>query len=224
MKSYCLLYIMYATKAVSLSWSTVGQLYKYSSVENFSCGSQTFINLERAFECAIFGRPYYRSSLWYSVSSVVCLSSSVCDVLYCDKMVLPSQKVSEGVNRKPGSKSSFFGRRHISTSGFGSTASETAVSCLMYCGEMVRPSKKLSEGVNRKPGSKSSFLGSPPYFYFRFHRYGHQVGRFWLIFARTAQQSVLDGTNGVSSSKPCAYCRIVRSELKPDSVLFVFIT
>jgi len=25
--------------------------------------------------CTIFGRPYYRSSLWYSVSSVVCLSS-----------------------------------------------------------------------------------------------------------------------------------------------------
>jgi len=28
-------------------------------------------------------------------------------------------------------------------------------------------------------------------------------------FARTAQQSVLDGTNGLSSFKPCAYCRIV---------------
>jgi len=30
---------------------------------------------------------------------------SVCDVLYCNKTVRPSQKVSEGVNRKPGSKS-----------------------------------------------------------------------------------------------------------------------
>ena len=39
--------------------------------------------------------------------SVVCLSS-VCDVLYCGKTVRPSQKVSEGVNRKPGSKRSFF--------------------------------------------------------------------------------------------------------------------
>jgi len=61
----------------------------------------------------IFGRPYYRSSLWYSISSVcrlsvVCLSS-VCNVLYCGKTVRPSEKVSEGVNRKPGSKSSFFG-------------------------------------------------------------------------------------------------------------------
>ena len=120
----------------------------------------------------VFGRPYYRSSLWYSVSSVVRLS--VCNVL--------------------------------------------------YCGKMVRPSKKLSEGVNRKPGSKSSFLGSPPYFYFRFRRYGHQDGRFCLIFARIVQQSVLDGRNWLSSSKPCAYCRIVWSELKPDSGLFVFIT
>ena len=30
---------------------------------------------------------------------------SVCDVLYCGKMVHPSEKVSEEVNRKPGSKS-----------------------------------------------------------------------------------------------------------------------
>jgi len=37
------------------------------------------------------GRPYYRSSLWYSMSSVVCLSVcrlSVCDVLYCGKNCL----------------------------------------------------------------------------------------------------------------------------------------
>ena len=66
---------------------------------------------------------------------------------------------------------------------------------VLYCGKTVRPSQKLSEGVNRKPGSKSSFLGSPPYFYFRFRRYGHCDGRFCLIFARTAQQSILDGTN-----------------------------
>ena len=30
------------------------------------------------------------------------LSSVVCNVLYCGKTVRPSQKVSEGVNRKPG--------------------------------------------------------------------------------------------------------------------------
>ena len=96
---------------------------------------------------SIFGRPYYRSSLWYSGSSV-CLS--VCLSVVCD---------------------------------------------VLYCGKTVRPSKKLSEGVNRKPGSKSSFLRSPPYFYFRFRHYGHQDGRFCLIFARIAQQSVVDGRN-----------------------------
>jgi len=37
--------------------------------------------------------------------SVVCRSLSVCNVLYCGKTVRPSEKVSEGVNRKPGSKS-----------------------------------------------------------------------------------------------------------------------
>jgi len=41
--------------------------------------------------------------------------------------------------------------------------------------------------------------------------YGHRDGCFCLIFARTAQQTVLDGTNGLSSSKPCAYCWIVWS-------------
>jgi len=49
---------------------------------------------------------------------------------------------------------------------------------ILYCGETVRPSEKVSEGVNRKPGSKVHFLGSPPYFYFRFRRYGHRDVRF----------------------------------------------
>jgi len=39
------------------------------------------------------------------------------------------------------------------------------------------------------------------------------------FFVRTARRSILVGTNGLSSSKPCAYCRIVRSELKPEVVL-----
>jgi len=84
--------------------------------------------------------------------------------------------------------------------------------------------KKVSEGVNTKPGSKSSFFGSPPYFYFRFGHCSHPDGRLCLIFARTAQWSVLDGTDGLSSRKPCAYFWIVRSELKLDSGLFVCIT
>jgi len=61
----------------------------------------------------------YLLTFWPTVLSlkplahcVVChrLSSSVvCDVLYCGKKVRPSQKLSEGVNRKPGSKSWFIG-------------------------------------------------------------------------------------------------------------------
>jgi len=74
--------------------------------------------------------------------------------------------------------------------------------------------------VNRKPGSKSWFFRSPPHFYFRFCLYGHWDGHFCLIFARTAQRWVLDGTNG-TISKPCAYCWIVRSELKPEVVFKV---
>ena len=45
---------------------------------------------------------------WPTVLSVVPLSVClfvVCDVLYCGETVRPSEKVSEGVNRKPGSKS-----------------------------------------------------------------------------------------------------------------------
>ena len=60
--------------------------------------------------------------------------------------------------------------------------SSVVVCDVFYCGETVCPSEKVSEGVNRKPGSKSSFFGSPPYFYFRFRRYGHRDDRFCLIF------------------------------------------
>jgi len=35
----------------------------------------------------------------------LCRLSVVCDVLYCGKTVRPSEKLSEGVNRKPGSES-----------------------------------------------------------------------------------------------------------------------
>jgi len=35
----------------------------------------------------------------------LCHLSVVCDVLYCGEMVRPSEKVSEEVNKKPGSKS-----------------------------------------------------------------------------------------------------------------------
>jgi len=68
------------------------------------------------------------------VQYVVCLSVclSVCNVLYCGKMVRPSEKVSEGVIGNQGQKVHFFGRRHISTSGFAATATKTAVFCLIF--------------------------------------------------------------------------------------------
>ena len=74
----------------------------------------------------------------------------------------------------------FFADRTIGRA-FGTVCRLSVVCDVLYCGKTVRPSKKVSEGVNRKPGSKSSFLGSPPYFYFRFRRYGHQDGRFALF-------------------------------------------
>jgi len=62
---------------------------------------------------------------------------------------------------------------------YGTVCRLSSVVCdVLYCGKMVRPSEKVSEGVNRKPGSKSSFFRSPPYFYFRFRRYGPLDGRF----------------------------------------------
>jgi len=117
----------------------------------------------------------------------------------------------------------FLANRTISRA-FGTLCRLSSVVCnVLYCGKTVHPSKKLSEGVNRKPGSKSWFFGSPPYFYFRFRRYGHRDGRFCLIFASTAKQSVLEGTNWLYSSKPCAYYRVVWSELKPEVVLAMIV-
>ena len=43
------------------------------------------------------------------------------------------------------------------------------------------------------------------------------------IFACTAQRLVLDGRNGLSSSRLCAYCRIVQSELKLEVALATII-
>ena len=73
----------------------------------------------------------------------------------------------------------------------------------------IKIEEKLLWGAYRKSPMLFRFFGSPPYFYFRFRLYRHRVGRFCLIFAHTAQQLVLDGTNGLSSFKPCAYCQIV---------------
>jgi len=54
----------------------------------------------------------------------------------------------------------------------------------------VKIEEKLLWRAYRKSPAFFRFFGSPPYFYFRFCLYGHLDGRFCLIFARTAQQSV----------------------------------
>jgi len=52
----------------------------------------------------------------------------------------------------------------------------------------IKIEEKLLWTAYRKSPTLFRFFGSPPYFYFRFHVYGHQDGRYCLIFARTAQQ------------------------------------
>jgi len=60
----------------------------------------------------------------------VCRLSVVCDVLYCAKRyVLAESCLKERIGNK-GQKVDFLGRRHISTSGFVSTATNMAVSAL----------------------------------------------------------------------------------------------
>ena len=85
----------------------------------------------------------------------VCRCLSVCDVLYCGKTVRPSQKVSEGVNRKPWSKSSFFGSLPYFYFRFRRYGHQDGRFLPYVLWQTVRPSEKVSEGVNRKPGSKS---------------------------------------------------------------------
>ena len=75
----------------------------------------------------IFGRPYYRSSLSYTVSFVCRLSVTFCIV--AKRYVLAKNCLKERIGNQ-GQKVDIFGRRHISTSGFASTATETAVFAL----------------------------------------------------------------------------------------------
>ena len=115
-----------------------------------------------------FWPPYYRSRLWYTLSSV-CLSS-VTFCIVAKRYVLAKNCLKEWVGNQ--------GQRFF----------WVAAIFLLQVSPLRPP---------RRP--------------------------FCLIFARTAQWSVLDGTNGLSSSKPCEYCRIMRSELKPEVVLATII-
>jgi len=125
------------------------------------------------------------------------------------RYVLAKNCLKERIGNQ-GQKVDFFGRRHISPSGFAGNAPRWPFFALRIVAKWyVLARNCLKEWIGNK--GQSWFFGSPPYFYFRFHLYGHLDSRFCLIFARIAQQSVLDRTNGLSSSKPCAYFRIVQS-------------
>jgi len=60
----------------------------------------------------------------------VCLSSVVCDVLYCGETVFLAKKCLKDWIGNQSQKVHFLGRRHISTSGFAATATETTVFAL----------------------------------------------------------------------------------------------
>ena len=65
------------------------------------------LGLDSIFSCRLYFWPTVLSVeplVHYVVCLSVCLSSVVCDVLYCGETVRPSKKLSEGVNKKPGSK------------------------------------------------------------------------------------------------------------------------
>jgi len=106
----------------------------------------------------------------------------------------------------PGEHGEILGRLEVGWEKVACWSTKAAISL-----KRVKIEEKLLWRAYRKSSMLFRFFGSLPYFYFRFRLYGHRDGRFCLILARTAQQSVLDGTK-LSGSKLCAYCRIVRSE------------
>ena len=86
----------------------------------------------------------------------------------------------------------------------------------------VKIEEKLLCRAHRKSPTLFQFLGLPPYFYFRFRLYGHRDGRFCLIFARTAQQLVLDGTMDFLASTMCILLDCASRGHLCDSIAFLF--
>jgi len=67
-----------SVRITNFIFSTQGQIWDFTRA-----GVQSMRKHRRSSTAPlpkIFGRPYYRSSLWYSVSSVVCLSVTFCIV------------------------------------------------------------------------------------------------------------------------------------------------
>jgi len=81
----------------------------------------------------------------------------------------------------------------------------------------------LKEWIGNQ-GQRVDFLGCRHISTSGFAATATKTAVFALFLPVTAQQSVLDGTNGLSGSNPCAYCRIVWSELKPEVVLAMIMT
>jgi len=77
----------------------------------------------------------------------------------------------------------------------------------------ISPKHVIEEKLRWRAYGKSStlfrFFVSLPHFYFRFCLYGHRYGRFCLIFASTAQQSVLEVQMDFLAAKR-AYCQTDR--------------
>jgi len=120
------------------------QTSRYRVTSGFLSGLNRRKSRQTDGRWAAFGRPYYRSCLSHTVSSV-CLSVcrlSVCrpSVTFCivaKRYVLAKNCLKERIGNH-GQVVAFLGRRHISTSGFGSAATETAVFALFLPVQMVQ--------------------------------------------------------------------------------------
>ena len=85
------------------SWCSMPKLLKSANV------LWTYSKNKSGF---LFGRPYYRSSLWYSVSSVVCRRLSVTFCIVAKRCVLAKNFLKEWIGNQ-GQRVHFWGRRHF---------------------------------------------------------------------------------------------------------------
>ena len=83
-------------------------------------------------DCTIGSCLWHTVSFWHTMSSVCCLSVCLSSVTFCivaKRYVRAKNFLKEWIGNQ-GQKVDFLGRRHISTSGFASTATMTAVFAL----------------------------------------------------------------------------------------------
>jgi len=151
------------------------------------------------------------------VQSVVLLSHVVCPSVHlsvCDVggswshrlKILETNCASNSLFMSPTPKGTW---KNLGESRWGAKKWIAGAQKWQYLWNALRYRKSYYGGPIGSYHALFRFFGSPPYFYFQFRLYGHRDGRFCLVLARTAQQLVLDGTNGLSSFKSYAYCRIL---------------